>query len=72
MNRTYMYKLAVLLANEEKIKIKDPNLQRLTDTQQSYYMYDSAEYHRAGLVLHRIDRELLELKYIEEDKPLYC
>lgn len=71
-DKTYIYKLAVLAANEEKIKQKDPTCQRMVDAIQSYYIYASIDYSKINLVLKRIDRELLELNYLAKDAPVYC
>lgn len=40
MDRTYVYKLAVLEENEEKIPMKDKKSQRMTDLIQSYNIMD--------------------------------
>ena len=73
MDRNYMYKLAVLDANEEKIPLKDELCLRMIDMTQSYHIYDSVDFARPGLHLQMIDRDNLELDIKnEQDKPVYC
>jgi hypothetical protein len=40
MDKSYIYKLAVLALNEEKIVQADPRCQRLVDITQSYNVYE--------------------------------
>jgi hypothetical protein len=40
MDRSYLYKLAVLECNEELITDKDPKCQRLVDVTQSFNIYE--------------------------------
>lgn len=77
MDKNYMYKLAVLDANEEKIPLKAEQqaiqCMRLIDLTQSYHIYDSRDFAKPGLHLQMIDRETLELDIRkDEDKPVYC
>lgn len=44
MDKTYLFKLAALEANEEKIALRDPKSQRMVDMVQSYNMMDSMDY----------------------------
>ena len=44
LDRPYMYKLAVLEENEEKIPVKDPKSQRMADMVQSYNIMDAMDY----------------------------
>jgi len=62
-DKTYIYKLALLAANEDKIKAKDTSCQRMVDMVQSYYIYASIDYAKIDLIIKRIDRELMELSY---------
>jgi len=71
MDQTYMYKLAGLEANEEKIQLKDPECLRLVDIVQSYYIYDSIEFEKSKKIMQRIDRELLELDVNDNEEKLY-
>ena len=64
MDRTYMYKLAVLEENEEKIPMKDKKSQRMVDMVQSYNCMDSMDFAKAQLIQNRLDREMLELEYL--------
>ena len=48
MDKNYLYKLAVLDANEEKIQLKDPGAMRMIDISQSYQIYDSLEFAKTG------------------------
>ena len=64
MDRTYMYKLAVLEENEEKIPMKDKKSQRMVDMVQSYNGMDSMDFAKAQLIQNRLDREMLELEYL--------
>ena len=73
MDRTYMYKLAVLEENEEKITMKDKKSQRLTDLIQSYNIMDCVDFAKPKLIQNRIDREMLELEYMQKaEQPVYC
>ena len=67
LERSYMVKLRALEANGEKVLEKDPRRQRLTDVAQSYNLYDAEEFHRVRQVLDRLDRELLELDYLDKE-----
>lgn len=72
MDQSYMYKLAALEVNEEKIPLKDEKCMRIIDLVQSYYIYDSLEYNKPKQIMQRIDREMLELDVNEDDAPVYC
>jgi hypothetical protein len=73
MDKNYLYKLAVLDANEEKIPLKDEKSLRMLDHTQSYHIYDSVDFSKPGLHLQMIDRDNLELDIKnEQDKPVYC
>lgn len=71
MDQNYMYKLAGLEANEEKIALKDAKCMRLVDVVQSYYIYDSIEFTKSKKIMERIDRELLELDLNDNEDKLY-
>jgi hypothetical protein len=64
MDKPYMYKLAVLEENEEKIPMKDKKCQRMTDQVQSYNYMDCMDFGKAQLIQNRIDREMLELEFV--------
>ena len=51
MDQSYMYKLAGLEANEEKIPLKDQTCMRLVDIVQSYYIYDSIEFEKSKKIM---------------------
>lgn len=51
MDKNYLYKLAVLDANEEKIPLKDEFSLRMIDLTQSYYIFDSRDFSKPGLHL---------------------
>jgi len=72
MDQPYMYKLAALELNEEKISLKDEKCLRLVDLVQSYYIYDSVEYIKPKQIMQRVDREMLELDVNENEAPVYC
>lgn len=72
MDQSYMYKLAGLEVNEEKIPLKDEKSMRIVDMVQSYYIYDSLEYGKPKQILQRIDREMLELDVNDNEAPVYC
>lgn len=72
MDKSYLYKLKVLELNEDKIRLRDEKCLRLVDFSQSYYIYDSNNYRRQKAVLERIDREILDLKFYEQEVPVYC
>jgi hypothetical protein len=72
MDRTYLYKLAVLDLNEEKLKEKDSKCLRMNDITQSFYIYEQMEYQKAKFILNRIDRELLELDQTDRKNPVFC
>jgi hypothetical protein len=72
MDRSYMYKIAVLEANEEKVQAKDDKVLRMVDITQSYYIYDAIGYQKENVTLQRIDKEMLELDYVEKETPVYC
>jgi hypothetical protein len=50
MEKPYMYKLAVLEANEHQISAKDPRSLRMIDMTQSFYLYDSFDFGKEGLM----------------------
>lgn len=56
MDRSYMYKLAVLDANDEKIPMRDDKSMRMVDLVQSYYIYDSLEFEKPKQMLQSLDR----------------
>lgn len=72
MDRTYLFKLAVLDLNEEKLKQKDAKCLRMNDLTQSFYIYAQREYQHAKFILNRIDRELLELDQTDRKNAVYC
>jgi len=72
MDRTYLFKLAVLDLNEERLRHKDGKCLRMNDLTQSFYIYEQREYQQAKFILNRIDRELLELDQTERKNPVYC
>ena len=72
LERSYIYKLQVLLVNEDKIREKDPLAMRLVDQMQSYNMYDAEEYFKQKQILTKIDREILELDFLENELPAEC
>lgn len=72
IDRSYIYKLLVLEYNEERIKQKNISLQRLTDVMQSYYIYDADVFFKEKGILSRIDREILELDYLDYELPIAC
>ena len=67
MDRSYLYKLAILDLNEEKIIANDPKSQRLVDIVQSFYVYEQMEFGKHKLIQNRIDREILELDFVDKD-----
>ena len=72
IEKSYAYKLQVLLANEERIQPKYPRSLRLTDFMQSYNIYESELFFKEKSILDRIDKEMLELDFLEKDAPLSC
>jgi len=72
LERSYIYKLRVLLSNEDVLRSKDPRALRLTDEMQSYNIYDSERFHQEKLLLNQIDREMLELEVLECELPVVC
>ena len=72
MDKTYLYKLAVLDINEELVKDNDPRCMRLNEITQSFYIYEQREFQKAKQICNRIDRELLELDNVDYHKPVYC
>jgi hypothetical protein len=50
MDRSYLYKLAVLDLNEEKIVANDPKSQRLVDIVQSFHIYEQMEFGKHKLI----------------------
>ena len=67
-----MYKLQVLIANIDKLKEANQSILRLDDRMQSYNIYDAEIYHKEKGILNRIDREMLELDYLELEMPVVC
>lgn len=47
MDKTYLYKLAVLDINEELVKDNDPRCMRLNEITQSFYIYEQREFQKA-------------------------
>lgn len=47
MDRNYLYKLAVLDLNEERLKEKDEKCLRMIDMTQSFHIYEQTEYQKA-------------------------
>ena len=72
MDRSYMYKLQVLRANEDKIKAANEKTLRIRELMQSYHIYDAEYYYREKSVLQRLDRETLDLEVLEKDMPVVC
>ena len=68
LDRPYMYKLAVLEENEEKIPRADPKSLRMADVVQSYCIMDAMDCAKPALVLGRIDREMLELEFLRKEE----
>lgn len=44
----------------------------MVDITQSYYIYDAIGYQKENVTLQRIDKEMLELDYVEKENPVYC
>ena len=73
LDKSYIYKLGVLQANEAQIKESGEHMAlRIVDKMQSYNLYDSEVFYREKLILNRIDRELLEMDHLEIEKPVRC
>lgn len=51
LERSYIYKLRVLLTNEQILRDKDERALRLTDQMQSYNIYDSELFHQEKVLL---------------------
>jgi hypothetical protein len=51
LERSYIYKLRVLLTNEQTLRDKDERALRLTDQMQSYNIYDSELFHQEKVLL---------------------
>jgi uncharacterized protein YdcH (DUF465 family) len=62
----------VLIANIDLLKAANPRILRLCDKMQSYHIYDAEIYHKEKNIVNRIDRELLELEFLELEKPVVC
>lgn len=72
LERSYMYKLAVLEANEEKITKSEEYCLRMHDAMQSYNLYDSAECYQVKLAVDKIDRQLLDMDFLDVELPVSC
>jgi hypothetical protein len=73
MDKSYLYKIALLDLNEEKLREKDPKILRMVDVSQSYNQFDSIDYARAQTMMQRIDREILEMDFLKKEAPpVYC
>ena len=77
MDKTYLYKLALLQLNQEKVqKPKDKGekkVLRMVDVTQSYCIYDSLDYMFAQNMKHRVDKEIMDLQFLQnEPPPVYC
>lgn len=71
MTKSYAYKLAVLNANEDQLKQKDQMCLRIRDKMQSYNIYDSESYYQEKLIMQRLEREILEMDYLDlVDRPI--
>lgn len=56
MDQSYIYKLAALELNEEKVALKNEKCMRLVDLVQSYNIFDSLEYIKCKQIMQRVDR----------------
>ena len=72
MDRSYMYKLQVLRANEETLKAANEKCLRMREIMQSYHIYDAEFFYKEKSVLQRLDRETLDLEVLEKDMPVVC
>lgn len=72
LERSYIFRLEVLLSNEDLLREKDPMSLRLTDVMQSYNIFDSETYHQEKMLLNKMDREVLELEYLDKELPVEC
>jgi len=72
MDRSYMYKLQVLRANEDKIQAANEKSLRIREIMQSYHIYDAEYFYKEKSVLQRLDRETLDLEVLEKDMPVVC
>lgn len=63
IERSYMYKLLVLEANEERIQPKFEKSLRITDHMQSYNLYDSEHFFKEKQIVAKLDREILQMDY---------
>ena len=72
MEKSYIYKLQVLIANIDILKANNEKIMRLDDKMQSYNIMDAEIYHKERGILNRIDREMLELDYLDLEMPVVC
>ena len=72
MEKSYIYKLQVLIANIDILKENNEKIMRLDDKMQSYNIMDAEIYHKERGILNRIDREMLELDYLDLEMPVVC
>ena len=72
MEKSYIYKIEVLIANIDLLRAANPRILRICDKMQSYNIYESEIYHKEKNILNRIDREMLELDFLELEMPVVC
>ena len=72
MEKSYMYKLEVLIANIDLLRAANPRILRLVDKMQSYNIMDAEVFHKHKNIVNRIDREMLELDFLELEMPVVC
>ena len=72
IEKSYIYKLEVLIANIDLLRAASPKILRLDDKMQSYNIYDAEVFHKERNILNRIDREMLELDFLELEMPVVC
>ena len=72
MEKSYIYKLEVLIFNIDVLIAANPKILRLCDKMQSYNIYDSEVFHKEKQIVDRIDREMLELDFLELEMPVVC
>jgi hypothetical protein len=72
MEKSYMYKIEVLIANIDLLREANPRIIRLMDKMQSYNIMDAEAFHKHKNIVNRIDREMLELDFLELEMPVVC
>ena len=72
MEKSYMYKIEVLMANIDILREANPKILRLCDKMQSYNIMDAEPFHKHKNIVNRIDREMLELDFLELEMPVVC